>query len=90
MKLSMPEILKKEVFVFVHNIMNIAFYDICFINLKIEMNYSLQFQHCEISNGQIGYNVLFFFAKFGINCLNIKSDVPVKQIYTQITYLKKC
>ena len=86
----MSEILKKVVFVFVHNIMNIAFYDICFINLKIEMNYSLQFQHCEFSMGGIGYIVLIFFAKFGINCLNIKSDVPVKQIYTQITYLNKC
>ena len=35
--------IKKVVFVFVHYIMNIAFYDICFINLKIEINYSLQF-----------------------------------------------
>ena len=51
---------------FVHNIMNIAFYDICFINLKIEMNYSLQFQHCEISIGQIGYNVLIFLLNLGL------------------------
>ena len=56
--------------------MNIAFCDICFINLKTGMKYSLKFQHCENSMGQIGYIVLFF-AKFGINCLNIKSDVPV-------------
>ena len=90
MKIKYGRIIKKVVFVFVHNIMNLAFYDICFINLKIEMNYSLQFQHCEISMRQIGYIVLFFFAKSGINCLNIKSDVPVKQIYTQIAYLKKC
>ena len=39
--------------------MNIAFYDICFIDLKTEMKYSLKFQHCEISMGQIGYIVLF-------------------------------
>ena len=38
--------------------MNKAFYDICFINLKTEMKYSLQFQHREISMGQIGYIVL--------------------------------
>ena len=44
--------------VFVNNIMNKAFYDICFINLNTEMKYSLQFQHCEISMGQIGYIVL--------------------------------
>ena len=31
--------------------------------------------------GQIGYIVLFF-AKFGINCLNIKSDVPVNTFCT--------
>ena len=74
---------------FVNNIMTIAFVDICFINLKTEMKYSLPFQHCEIPMRQIGYIVLIF-AKFGINCLNIKSDVPVKQIYTQITNLKKC
>ena len=45
---------------FVNNIMTIAFVDICFINLKIEMKYSLPFQHCEISIGQIGYIVLIF------------------------------
>ena len=62
----MSEILKKVVFVFVHNIMNIAFYDICFINLKIEMNYSLQFQHCEFSMGGIGYIVLIFLLNLGL------------------------
>ena len=82
----MPEILKKVVLVFVNKITNIAFYDICLINLKTEMKYSLQFQHCEISKRQIGFD----FAKFGINCLNIKRDVPVNKS-TQITkYLKKC
>ena len=44
---------------FVNNIMNIAFCDICFINLKTGMKYSLKFQHCENSMGQIGYIVLF-------------------------------
>ena len=44
---------------FVNNIMNIAFYDTCFINLKTETKYSLKFQHCEISMGQNGYIVLF-------------------------------
>ena len=71
--------------VIVNNIMNIAFYDICFINLKKGMKYSWKFQHCEISMGQVGYIVLFF-SNFGINCLNIKSDVPVNKS-TQITYL---
>ena len=41
------------------NIMNIAFCDICFINLKTGMKYSLKFQHCEISIGQTAYIVLF-------------------------------
>ena len=44
---------------FFNNIMNIAFCDICFINLKTGMKYSLKFQHCEISMGQTGYIVLF-------------------------------
>ena len=44
---------------FVNNIMNIAFCDICFINLKTGMKYSLKFQYCEISMGQICYIVLF-------------------------------
>ena len=39
--------------------------------------------------GQIGYIVLFF-AKFLINCLNIKSDVPVNNLHKSLTYLKKC
>ena len=69
MKIKYARNIKKEVFVFVHNIMNIAFYDICFINLKIEMNYSLQFQHCEISIGQIGYNVLIFLLNLGLIAL---------------------
>ena len=56
----MPEILKKVVLVFVNNIMNTAFVDIYIINLKTEMKYSLQFQHCEISMGQIDYIVLIF------------------------------
>ena len=45
---------------FVNDIMNIAFCDICLINLKTGMKYSLKFQHCEIYMGQIGYIVLFF------------------------------
>ena len=45
--------------VFVNNIMSIAFCDTCFINLKTEIKYSLNLQHCEISMGQIGYIVLF-------------------------------
>ena len=72
--------IKNVVLVFVNNIMKTAFYDICFINLKTEMKYSLQFQHCEISKWQIGFDC----AKFVINCLNIKSDVPVSKS-TQIT-----
>ena len=56
----MPEILKKVVLVFVNNIMNTAFVDIYIINLKTEMKYSLQFQQCEISMGQIDYIVLIF------------------------------
>ena len=43
---------------FVNNIMNIAFYDICFIELKTEIKYSLKFQQCKISMVQIGYIVL--------------------------------
>ena len=66
MKIKYARNIKKVVFVFVHNIMNIAFYDICFINLKIEMNDSLQFQHCEISMGQIGYIVLIFLLNLGL------------------------
>ena len=60
MKIKYARNIKKLVLVFVNNIMNIAFVDICFIYLKTEMKYSLQFQHCEISMGQIGYIVLFF------------------------------
>ena len=41
------------------------------------------------SEEQIGYIVLFF-AKFWINCLNIKSDVPVNNLHKSLTYLKKC
>ena len=41
----MHEILKKVVLVSVNNIMNIAFCDICLINLKTGMKYSLKFQH---------------------------------------------
>ena len=52
------------------------------IDLKTEMKYSLKFQHCEISMGQIGYIVLFLL-KLGL-MLNIKSDVPVNKS-TQIT-----
>ena len=74
---------------FVNNKINIAFYDMCFINLKTDKKYSLKYQHCEISMGQIGYIVLFF-AKFWINCLNIKSDVPVNNLHKSLTYLKKC
>ena len=44
---------------FVNDIMNIAFCDICFINLKTGMKYSLKLQHWEISRGQTGYIVLF-------------------------------
>ena len=44
---------------FVNNIMSIAFCDTCFINLKTEMKYSLNIQHCELSMGQIGCIVLF-------------------------------
>ena len=51
MKIKYARNINKVVFVFVNNIMNIAFYDICIINLKTEMKYSLQFQHCEISMG---------------------------------------
>ena len=45
--------------VFVNNIMSIAFCDTCFINLKTEMKYSLNLQHCELYMGQIGCIVLF-------------------------------
>ena len=58
MKIKYARKIKWVVLVFVNNIMNKAFYDICFINLNTEMKYSLQFQHCEISMGQIGYIVL--------------------------------
>ena len=58
MKIKYARNIKKVVLVFVNNIMNKASVDICFINLKTEMKYSLQFQHCEISMGQIGYIVL--------------------------------
>ena len=58
--------IKKVVLVFVHNIMNIAFYDICFINLKTEMKYNLQYQHCKISMGQIGYIVLISLLNLGL------------------------
>ena len=44
---------------FVNNIMNIAFCDISFINLKTGIKYSLKCQHCEISMRQTGYIVLF-------------------------------
>ena len=74
---------------FLNNKINIAFYDMCFINLATEMKYSLKYQHCEISMEQIGYMVLFF-AKFWINCLNIKSDVPVISLHKSLSYLKKC
>ena len=60
MKIKYARNIKNVVLVFVNNIMNIAFVDICFIDLNTEMKYSLQFQHCEISMGQIGYIVLFF------------------------------
>ena len=60
MKIKYARNIKKVVLVFVNNIMNIAFVDNCFIYLKTEMKYSLQFQHCEISMGQIGYIVLIF------------------------------
>ena len=60
MKIKYARNIKKVVLVFVNNIMYIAFVDICFIYLKTEMKYSLQFQHCEISMGQIGYIVLIF------------------------------
>ena len=60
MKIKYARNIKKVVLVFVNNIMNIAFVDICFIYLKTEMKYSLQFQHCEISMEQIGYIVLIF------------------------------
>ena len=60
MKIKYARNIKNVVLVFVNNIMNIAFVDICFINLNTEMKYSLQFQHCEISMGQIGYIVLIF------------------------------
>ena len=60
MKIKYARNIKKVVLVFVNNIMKIAFVDICFIYLKTEMKYSLQFQHCEISMGQIGYIVLIF------------------------------
>ena len=56
MKIKYAGNIKKVVLVFVNNIMNIAFVDICFIYLKTEM----KFQHCEISMGQIGYIVLIF------------------------------
>ena len=58
--------IKKVVLVFVHNIMNIAFNDSCFINLKTEMKYSLQYQHCKISMGQIGYIVLISLLNLGL------------------------
>ena len=60
MKIKYARNIKKDVLVFVNNIMKIAFVDICFINLKTEIKYSLQFHHCEISMGQIGYIVLNF------------------------------
>ena len=44
---------------FVNNIMSIAFCDTCFINLKTEMKYRLNLQHCELYMGQIGCIVLF-------------------------------
>ena len=60
MKIKYARNIKKVVLVFVNNMMKIAFVDIYFINLKTEMKYSLQFQHCEISMGHIGYIVLNF------------------------------
>ena len=60
MKIKNARNIKREVLVFVKNIMKIAFVDIYFIYLKTEMKYSLQFHHCEISMGQIGYIVLNF------------------------------
>ena len=58
--------------VFVNNIMSIAFCDTCFINLKTEIKYSLNLQHCEISMGQIGYIVLFL--------LNLESIAYVARV----------
>ena len=60
MKIKYDKNIKKVVLVFVNIIMNIAFVDICFNNLKKEMKNSLQFQHCEISMGQICHIVLIF------------------------------
>ena len=60
MKIKYARNIKREVLVFVNNIMKIAFVDIYFIYLNNEMKYSLQFHHCEISMGQIGYIVLNF------------------------------
>ena len=48
------------------------------------MKYSMEFEYCEISSGQIGY-----IAELWINFLNVENDVPVN-IFTQITHLKEC
>ena len=50
------------------------------------MKYSMKFNIANYSK----WLYCFVFAKLWINCLNIKSDVPVNNKSTQITYLKEC